>query len=83
MFLLSIEKEKREDREVENLFDIFEKVSDIKESQVDRVKLSSDVHLPNLNANLEVALSMCNRIVEKEQLNRKVPFNILSILLSL
>jgi hypothetical protein len=64
--LLSVQ-EKRADREVERLFQILERTTEIKETQLDRVKLASDVHLPTLTANLEVAVSMCNRILEKEE----------------
>lgn len=60
-------EEKRADREVERLFQILERATEIKETQLDRVKLASDVHLPTLNANLEVAVRMCNRILEKEE----------------
>ncbi|XP_067010970.1 biogenesis of lysosome-related organelles complex 1 subunit 5 [Anabrus simplex] len=69
-FILKEFEEKRSDREVEKLFQILERVTEIKETQIDRVKLASDVHLPNLNANLEVAVSMCNRILEKEEGHR-------------
>ncbi|PNF38097.1 hypothetical protein B7P43_G15425, partial [Cryptotermes secundus] len=65
-------EEKRSDREVERLFQILERVTEIKETQIDRVKLASDIHLPTLNANLEVAVSMCNRILEKEEDHRSV-----------
>ncbi|XP_046382953.1 biogenesis of lysosome-related organelles complex 1 subunit 5 [Ischnura elegans] len=60
-------EERRADREVEKIFQILERVTEIKETQIDRLKLSSDVHLPTLNANLEVAVGMCNRILEKEE----------------
>jgi hypothetical protein len=69
--LLSVQ-EKRSDREVERLFQILERATEIKETQLDRVKLASDVHLPTLNANLEVAVGMCNRILEKEEEHQSV-----------
>ncbi|XP_069675251.1 biogenesis of lysosome-related organelles complex 1 subunit 5 [Periplaneta americana] len=69
-FFLKEFEEKRADREVERLFQILERATEIKETQLDRVKLASDVHLPTLNANLEVAVSMCNRILEKEEEHR-------------
>jgi hypothetical protein len=59
-------QEKRGDREVERIFQILERVTEIKETQIDRVKISCDVQLPVLNSNLEVALSMCDSILEKE-----------------
>lgn len=57
---------------MERLFQILERATEIKETQIDRVKLASDVHLPTLNANLEVAVSMCNRILEKEEEHQSV-----------
>ncbi|KAK7789587.1 hypothetical protein R5R35_009953 [Gryllus longicercus] len=69
-FVLNEYEEKRSDREVERLFRILEHVTEIKETQIERVKLVSDIHLPTLNANLEVAVSMCNRILEKEENHR-------------
>nr|CAD7399393.1 unnamed protein product [Timema cristinae] len=66
-FFLKEFEEKRSDREVERIFQIFEKVTEIKDTQVDRVQLSADAHLATLSANLEVAVSMCDRILEKEQ----------------
>ncbi|XP_049858027.1 biogenesis of lysosome-related organelles complex 1 subunit 5 [Schistocerca gregaria] len=69
-FVLREFEEKRSDGEVEKLFKILECVSEIKDTQIERVKLASDIHLPNLNGNLEVAVSMCNGILEKEQKHR-------------
>ncbi|XP_021931238.1 biogenesis of lysosome-related organelles complex 1 subunit 5 isoform X1 [Zootermopsis nevadensis] len=69
-FFLKEFEEKRSDREVERLFQILERSTEIKDTQIDRVKLASDIHLPTLNANLEVAVSMCNRILEKEEQHR-------------
>lgn len=69
-FILREFEEKRSDREVEKLFNILEYVTEIRDTQIERVKLISDIHLPTLNANLEVALSMCNRIFEREEAHR-------------
>ncbi|KAF4527828.1 hypothetical protein B566_EDAN016312 [Ephemera danica] len=66
-FFLKEFEEKRGDREVERIFEILEHVTDIKETQIDRVKSLCDLQLPVLNSNLEVTLSMCESILEKEQ----------------
>lgn len=59
-------EEKRNDREVQRLFEILENVTEIRETQIDRVCRNSDQNLCNLTGNLEVALSMCNKILEAE-----------------
>lgn len=65
-------QERRSEREIEKLFQILERVTEINGTQIERVKLASDIHLPNLNANLEVSVSMCNKILEKEETYRSV-----------
>lgn len=69
-FLLREFEERRSEREIEKLFQILERVTEINGTQIERVKLASDIHLPNLNANLEVSVSMCNKILEKEETYR-------------
>lgn len=59
-------EEKRNDREVQRLFEILENVTEIRETQIDRICRNSDQKLCNLTGNLEVALSMCNKILEAE-----------------
>ncbi|XP_023218485.1 biogenesis of lysosome-related organelles complex 1 subunit 5 [Centruroides vittatus] len=58
-------EEKRNDREVHWLFEILENVTEIRETQIDKARKYGDNHLCNLTANLEVALRMCNKIVER------------------
>ncbi|XP_015512327.1 biogenesis of lysosome-related organelles complex 1 subunit 5 [Neodiprion pinetum] len=59
-------EEKRGDREVERLFKILEYSTELGQSQFDRTEQLGDCHLPSLKANLDVALSMCQRVLEKE-----------------
>lgn len=60
-------EEKRGDREVENLFAILEKLTEIKDSQVDRIKKGADT-LPVLNEKLDQALKLSGDI-ENEYLD--------------
>lgn len=63
-------EEKRGDREVENLFSILEKLTDIKDSQADRIRRNGETTLPVLNEKLEQALQLCEE-VEKDYLHIK------------
>lgn len=56
---------KRGDREVENVFAVLEKTTELHAGQVDKLADLCDSTLPNLNANLLVAQSMCNKILEQ------------------
>ena len=58
-------EEKRGDREVENVFKILEKVTELKGGEIDKVQAQCDSTLPNLNARLLVANSMCNKILDQ------------------
>ncbi|KAF3422875.1 hypothetical protein E2986_01144 [Frieseomelitta varia] len=66
-FFLREFQEKRDDREVERLFKILEYSTELKESQLDRAEQLGDCHLPSLKANVDVALSMCERVLQREQ----------------
>ncbi|XP_075970354.1 biogenesis of lysosome-related organelles complex 1 subunit 5 [Anticarsia gemmatalis] len=66
-FMLKEFEEKRGDREVENLFSILEKLTDIKDSQVEKIKKSGETGLPILTEKLEQALQLSEE-VEKEYL---------------
>ncbi|XP_047985046.1 biogenesis of lysosome-related organelles complex 1 subunit 5 isoform X2 [Leguminivora glycinivorella] len=61
-FMLKEFEEKRGDREVENLFYILEKVTDIKDSQVDKIKKGSEAALPVLSEKLNQALEVCEAV---------------------
>lgn len=52
---------------MERLFKILEYSTELKENQLDRADQLGDCHLPSLKANVDVALSMCERILQKEQ----------------
>ena len=56
---------KRGDREVENVFKVLEKVTELKGGEIDKAKAQCDSTLPNLNARLLVANSMCNKILDQ------------------
>lgn len=60
-------EEKRGDREVESIFKILERVTELRDCEVDKVKAQCDSTLPNLNANLLVAQSMCNKILDQSR----------------
>ncbi|XP_026320121.1 biogenesis of lysosome-related organelles complex 1 subunit 5 isoform X2 [Hyposmocoma kahamanoa] len=52
-------EEKRGDREVENLFSILEKFTDIKDTQVDHIKKSAGTGIPVLNEKLTQLQLLC------------------------
>ncbi|XP_015587957.1 biogenesis of lysosome-related organelles complex 1 subunit 5 [Cephus cinctus] len=58
-------QEKRGDREVERLFKILEYSTELGQSQLDRSEQLGDCHLPSLKANTDVALSMCERVLQR------------------
>nr|XP_040565159.1 biogenesis of lysosome-related organelles complex 1 subunit 5-like isoform X2 [Lepeophtheirus salmonis] len=58
-------EEKREDREVHNLFNVLEKVTELRESEIDKIITQCDGIFPNLSANLLVAQSMSNKILDQ------------------
>ncbi|XP_049883794.1 biogenesis of lysosome-related organelles complex 1 subunit 5 [Pectinophora gossypiella] len=60
-FMLKEFEEKRGDREVENLFAILEKLTDIKDTQVDKIKRSGEA-LPILSEKLDQVLQQCEEV---------------------
>ena len=52
---------------MERLFKILEYTTELKESHLDRTEQLGDCHLPSLKANVDVALSMCNRVLHREE----------------
>lgn len=56
-------EEKRGDREVEKLFEILEKSTEIKDSQVDKVKHSSANNLPDLQQVLDQSNQLCDQVL--------------------
>ncbi|XP_011568644.1 biogenesis of lysosome-related organelles complex 1 subunit 5-like [Plutella xylostella] len=57
-FMLKEFEEKRGDREVENLFSILEKLTDVKDTQVDKIKKSGETGLPILSEKLDQTLEL-------------------------
>ncbi|CAG4965500.1 unnamed protein product [Colias eurytheme] len=66
-FMLKEFEEKRGDREVENLFNILENITDIKDTQLDKIQRSSKAALPVLSEKLQQALTLTEE-VEKDYL---------------
>ncbi|XP_034942918.1 biogenesis of lysosome-related organelles complex 1 subunit 5 [Chelonus insularis] len=58
---------RRGDREVERLFKILEYSTELEQNQIDRAEQLGDCHLPSLKANTDVALTMCERILQREE----------------
>ncbi len=55
---------KRKDREVDRVFGVLERVTDLRDCEVDKLRAQCDSVVPNVNANLLVAQSMCNKILD-------------------
>ncbi|XP_015905437.2 biogenesis of lysosome-related organelles complex 1 subunit 5 [Parasteatoda tepidariorum] len=73
-FFLKEFEEKRKEREVRRMFEMLEIVTEIKETQIEKGVKLGDMHLCNLTGHFEVALRMCNNIVEREDSNKKKDF---------
>ncbi|KAJ8686781.1 hypothetical protein QAD02_022575 [Eretmocerus hayati] len=65
-FFLREFQDKRDDREVARLFKILEYSSELGQNHLDRAEQLGDDHLPSLKANVDVALSMCECVLQKE-----------------
>lgn len=46
---------------------MLERSTEIRDTQVDRLKQSSNAFLPTLSTNLDAALNMCNRMIKSEE----------------
>ena len=73
-FVKEFEK-KRGDREVENLFKTLELTTELQTSEVGKLNSSCDEHFPTVNANLLVAQSMCNKILDQAKNSELVSFD--------
>ena len=60
-------EEKRGDREVESVFKVLERVTELNGGEIDKVKAQCDSTLPNLNARLIAANSLCSKIIDQER----------------
>ena len=58
---------KRKDREVDRVFKVLERVTDLRDCEVDKLRAQCDSVVPNVNANLLVAQSMCNKILDQSR----------------
>ena len=58
-------EEKRKDREVEKVFQMLEHVTELRDCEVDKLRAQCDSTMPNVNANLLVAQSMCAKILDQ------------------
>jgi len=56
---------KRGDQEVENLFKTFEVTTELQSTEVSKLTTTCDEQFPTVNANLLVAQSMCNKILDQ------------------
>lgn len=59
-------EEKRKDREVTQLFEILERVTEIRDTQIDKVKTLTANNLPALQKNLDSALAACDQILDNQ-----------------
>ena len=66
---------KRQDREVENIFKTLENVTELRDCEVDKLVAACDSTLPCVNANLLVAQSMCNKILDQSSSAEIVGYN--------
>ena len=65
-------EEARGDREIENLFSILEKTTDIHGDQAGRLIGLCESQVPSMKARLDVAGSMCQQILEPDHCANKV-----------
>ena len=63
-FVKEFEK-KRGDQEVQNLFETLEVTTELQSGQIEKLVNTCDEQFPTINANLLVAQSMCNKILDQ------------------
>ena len=63
-FVKEFEK-KRGDQEVQNLFETLEVTTELQSGQVEKLVNTCDEQIPTINANLLVAQSMSNKILDQ------------------
>lgn len=61
----TILQESRKDREVDRLFKILERVTELKDTEISKAKSLADIHIPKLSAELQVAESIADTLLEK------------------
>ncbi|KAK6618070.1 hypothetical protein RUM44_002512 [Polyplax serrata] len=65
-FFLQEFEEKRGDKEVERLFETLQNLTEIRYTQLDRIKLQGETNLETLKKQVDESTSMLNRILERE-----------------
>jgi hypothetical protein len=60
---------------VERIFATLERVTELRDADIDRLMRSADKVLPNVNANLLVAQSMSNKILDAARSREIVSWN--------
>ena len=63
--MLTCDQEKRKDREVDHLFKILERVTELKDTEIPRTGSLADIHLPKFSAELQVSESISDKLVQK------------------
>lgn len=63
--LVGYYQESRCDREVDRLFKILERVTELKDSEITKSKALADIHIPKLSAELQVAESIADTLLSK------------------
>ena len=58
-------EKKRGDQEVQNLFETLEVTTELQSGQVEKLVNTCDEQIPTINANLLVAQSVCNKILDQ------------------
>ncbi|KAK6619674.1 hypothetical protein RUM43_012431 [Polyplax serrata] len=65
-FFLQEFEEKRGDKEVERLFETLQNLTEIRYTQLDKIKLQGETNLETLKKQVDESTSMLNRILERE-----------------
>jgi len=68
-------EEKRKDREVDHLFKILELVTELKQTEIPRAGSLADIHLPKLSAELEVAVSISDKLIQRTSAAAEEKYN--------
>ena len=64
-FVKEFEIKRGGEKDIENLFKILEVTTELQSTEVAKVEKSCEEHFPTVNANLLVAQSMCNKILDQ------------------
>lgn len=65
-FTLKEFEQKRSDKEVEYLFKLLEQITEVKDTQIVRLKQSTNLSISSINNNLDLALNTCRQIEDIE-----------------